>query len=604
MAINAALTNQPARFSHDDIRERYLSGLMSRTQMSAVEELHKRGKIDLTPRHRLQGRVGEIQEEERPGAMLRGSLPTTGISHGNPFYTQKEVSRLRAQNLKERQWEETYGGSTQGLEQPWIDPVEALAGGLASIPRGLASVGMEMALDPLLGFGLERAFEGDDGSLSAMAGGKRGISKLARNPGSLIVQHNLSQSNLAHAEKMGGIPVPSLAITKADDALTNFGDISLIGNKELIDPRGGTGAKVYGADVYSPRYPSIDYQVSRKSGEALRERLGKYEEKVGGTWSSYPDIADRGRDAVEQSPLVMAEFLDAIGEKIPVKKGGRYGSPKEINGSATRDAMEQKIRKKFGVSFQEHVDSVMDDVVEKEQIFQGYTPSGNRRYKSHTLENVTKEMKQNIRGGENFNYGPGSLRAMFTPEFKSLKQIKDNEGKLVSASTFEGMKDDLSNELSSLYEDMLPFMKYQNDNSFGNYDTFVEQLSDISGKGIRGMMEEYFPGAPTEGVKNLITKMGDFPTEYFEANILRSVGIEEFSAAVVPTGTPQNVIDRLRKRGLQIKKYKKGDDSARKSAISKLNSLRFSVLPASMLSAASEEESNTTSGLYGLGGLR
>jgi hypothetical protein len=225
-----------------------------------------------------------------------------------------------------------------------------------------------------------------------------------------------------------------------------------------------------------------------------------------------------------------------------------------------------------------------------EKLFQGFTSGGTRKYKPHTMENVVKEMKKDLRGGENFNYGPGSLRAMFTTEFKSLKQIKGAEGRLVSGSEFEGMKDDLSNQLSSLYEEMEPFMKFKSDNQFTNYDTFVEQLGDIKGLGIRGMLEEYFPGAPTKGVKDLITTMGDFPTEYFEANILRAVGIDEFSAAVVPTGTPQRVIDRLKRKGLKVTKYKKGDQSARKAAIGKLKDLRFSVLPASMLAAASGTE--------------
>ena len=40
----------------------------------------------------------------------------------------------------------------------------------------------------------------------------------------------------------------------------------------------------------------------------------------------------------------------------------------------------------------------------EEKIFRGFTPAGNRRYTPHTLDNVVKIMKRNIRGGENFNY--------------------------------------------------------------------------------------------------------------------------------------------------------------------------------------------------------
>lgn len=44
----------------------------------------------------------------------------------------------------------------------------------------------------------------------------------------LIVQHNLTAANLLKADKLGGLPVPSLAISKVGAPLENFGEITLI----------------------------------------------------------------------------------------------------------------------------------------------------------------------------------------------------------------------------------------------------------------------------------------------------------------------------------------------------------------------------------------
>jgi hypothetical protein len=52
----------------------------------------------------------------------------------------------------------------------------------------------------------------------------------------LIAVHNISDENLSKAIKLGGFPMPSIAVTKSDMSHTSFGDISVIFSKETIDP--------------------------------------------------------------------------------------------------------------------------------------------------------------------------------------------------------------------------------------------------------------------------------------------------------------------------------------------------------------------------------
>ena len=58
------------------------------------------------------------------------------------------------------------------------------------------------------------------------------------NQPSLLVQHNLSLQSLVHADKMGGLAVPSLAVTHKDSPLLEFGEITLIGDANMVDPMG------------------------------------------------------------------------------------------------------------------------------------------------------------------------------------------------------------------------------------------------------------------------------------------------------------------------------------------------------------------------------
>jgi hypothetical protein len=72
----------------------------------------------------------------------------------------------------------------------------------------------------------------------------------------LIGMHNLNAENLAHADELGGLPVPSIGIAKANAPLEGFGDISLIARQDMVRP--GRGNPVFSADAYSKRYPHIE----------------------------------------------------------------------------------------------------------------------------------------------------------------------------------------------------------------------------------------------------------------------------------------------------------------------------------------------------------
>ena len=134
----------------------------------------------------------------------------------------------------------------------------------------------------------------------------------------LLVQHNLTAENLLHAKKMGGIPVPSLAITKAEHALTSFGDITLLGDKDMADPKGYAKTKVFGADIYSPRYPRITYELPKAKLKAMRSLFAKGEEATGAKIDE-SELEGRGAEELKNSAAVMWQFLTERGIKPDVK---------------------------------------------------------------------------------------------------------------------------------------------------------------------------------------------------------------------------------------------------------------------------------------------
>ena len=110
----------------------------------------------------------------------------------------------------------------------------------------------------------------------------------------LIVQHNITADNLLHALRMGGIAVPSLAITKANDSITGFGEITLIGPSEMANPRGYARTKVFGADIYSPRYPRISYKFDAAAQKPLAAVVHKHRELTGVNYFDLDQLQKEG----------------------------------------------------------------------------------------------------------------------------------------------------------------------------------------------------------------------------------------------------------------------------------------------------------------------
>lgn len=119
----------------------------------------------------------------------------------------------------------------------------------------------------------------------------------------LVVQHNLSQDNLAHAHKLGGLAAPSIAVVNAKHGMNNFGEVSLIAHHSLIDPK---HVPVFDADIYSARHPRPRYRVNEKALKQFKAWLTPFAAK-GGTRALY-NVADKVNERGHQGVL---EDMDA-----------------------------------------------------------------------------------------------------------------------------------------------------------------------------------------------------------------------------------------------------------------------------------------------------
>ena len=79
----------------------------------------------------------------------------------------------------------------------------------------------------------------------------------------LLALHNLTEKNLRGVLRLGGLPMPSIAVVKAEAGHSKYGPISMVFSKDTIDPKASSKNKVYGGDAYTPTDPGVYYPMDR-----------------------------------------------------------------------------------------------------------------------------------------------------------------------------------------------------------------------------------------------------------------------------------------------------------------------------------------------------
>ena len=97
----------------------------------------------------------------------------------------------------------------------------------------------------------------------------------------LVAVHNVNEEKLLEALELGGMPMPSIAVTRVNKPHNDFGKISLIFNSETIDPQKNKANKVYGGDAYTPMRPEPVFKPNEKVIDRISKKYQKLSEKYG-----------------------------------------------------------------------------------------------------------------------------------------------------------------------------------------------------------------------------------------------------------------------------------------------------------------------------------
>lgn len=174
----------------------------------------------------------------------------------------------------------------------------------------------------------------------------------------LVATHNISSQNLMNLINDfdgAGMPAPSIAIEKFNEVHEDYGDVTLLFNKDTIDPEADSRNKVYSRDAWTSIYPETEYKLNNKLLNKLADKLGT---DVG---MLKDNIFDRTGD------------IDEIKEKLGGLRGTKNAFIKEMGIKVTPENVEREPSSKlfYRIKFKKYIrqnNITFDDLVYNKKV--------------------------------------------------------------------------------------------------------------------------------------------------------------------------------------------------------------------------------------------
>lgn len=156
----------------------------------------------------------------------------------------------------------------------------------------------------------------------------------------IVAMHNMTEEKLRRTLDIGAWPAPSIAIVKAKDGHTNYGEYSAVFPRETIDPQRSSKNKVYGGDAWTPTHDNaivergVNYEARRAFDENIKNLSSQF---AGGAFQGSGTLGKIGlenetrwepeeiADKLANHPEVQAAFLQSEGKSLePVYRDKQF----------------------------------------------------------------------------------------------------------------------------------------------------------------------------------------------------------------------------------------------------------------------------------------
>ena len=359
----------------------------------------------------------------------------------------------------------------------------------------------------------------------------------------LIATHNMSKEGLERALDLGGLMMPSMAITKfTDGPFTGYGDISFIGDAILANPTRTTDA--YDRDAWTPMVNNIVHQFTEGGVERLKALVEEAKQKNPRDTNSYSVYRMNIEKGMSDDPRsnTMAVELFSILHDIPREQARQNIT---YNWGEEKTEMHKQYLEWYN-------DKLL--VETKAFIYEGYTPSGKIRLKPLTLDNLVAALKKQDRFGRMTGdfFTPSDIIKMNLVRFKNVGEIRDAQGRLVSRDEAHEAYKEIGSDFYNLASELNKHNVKENDYTSSDQRLAWALILE------KGTLEERLAkqnlkndAESVKKVKKFIKDVKNIKVPYFEVKPRRAVKFYEFSGVILPKGESyDNLAARLEEEGV------------------------------------------------------
>ena len=385
----------------------------------------------------------------------------------------------------------------------------------------------------------------------------------------LIAAHNIKESKLLSSLRLGSLPMPSLAVKKAADGHTDFGEISLVFSAETIDPKVNAENRLYGADAWTPTEtqlkinPEFDHRRTEATVQRIKTAVendqthlfdvnpGHFEQAIsdaqGSIYSAYAE------DLGMQTAYAMEK---GIIDSVPMKNG-------TVDRAALTDQIDARLNQ--DTEWREYkawLNSISDSIITS--------------YDEASTSSIMQNMSAQPETAKQFNLSESGALTVPAAEYGSINELRRNKGRL---------SEDAEAAARSVGQELIAWAQGISDSTGVSIKGVVDAInaafsSRYDAGGIQASFSDRGVDISQEeatGLQELYKKAVELPTPYFEAKPRRAVGFDEVLAAVVPDDSSGELRSALSGRGVNVLTYKAGDDADRIAKVNSVEGARFSL---------------------------
>ena len=170
----------------------------------------------------------------------------------------------------------------------------------------------------------------------------------------LMAIHNLDGKKMDSMLQLGAIPSPSVAIVKASQGHTQYGDYTLVFPRQSIDPQADRRNKVYGADAWTPTAANaiVEREVNYEARRAAEQKIAQLANQVAGGIFSRDSVI--GSRVDEVATMDEAELAKQLAKDDAVRAAYLAEQGKDID-----PVLKEKVWDSFGnLALQEYTEKI------------------------------------------------------------------------------------------------------------------------------------------------------------------------------------------------------------------------------------------------------